>query len=247
MAEFGNDRTRAGQRGRAIGRAGGPGQGLRSPAVRAVAWMMCIMILGVSMTRADTLTGLALIRERIALPPGTVFEAVIEDIARADAAATPLARTMIADAGQPPIAFSIDYDPAALDPRAVYALRATLRHDGQLLFTTDTITRVLAGGDTGPVEVTLTMVARDRTGAAAPVIGAHGLALPATFTGVLPCADCEGIRHHLDLWPEQYYHLRREWLGGPEGPLRRDEIGRWYADPVRGAIVLHGATEMPLF
>ncbi|TNC65377.1 copper resistance protein NlpE N-terminal domain-containing protein [Rubellimicrobium roseum] len=28
-----------------------------------------------------------------------------------------------------------------------------------------------------------------------------GLRLPATFTGTLPCADCLGIRTHLDLWP----------------------------------------------
>jgi hypothetical protein len=26
----------------------------------------------------------------------------------------------------------------------------------------------------------------------------HGLRLPATFRGSLPCADCEAIRHHLD-------------------------------------------------
>jgi len=58
-----------------------------------------------------------------------------------------------------------------------------------------------------------------------PMIGAHGLRLPATFTGTLPCADCEGIAHHLDLWPNQAYHLRREWLGR-EGDAVRDEIGR---------------------
>jgi heat shock protein HslJ/uncharacterized lipoprotein NlpE involved in copper resistance len=76
-------------------------------------------------------------------------------------------------------------------------------------------------------------------------IGAHGLELPASFTGVLPCADCEGIAHHLDLWPDQGYHLRRTWLG-EEGDSRRDELGRWYADPERNAIILYGAGEMPL-
>jgi copper homeostasis protein (lipoprotein) len=85
------------------------------------------------------------------------------------------------------------------------------------------------------------------SGAPQPAAGAHGLRLPASFTGVLPCADCQGIRHHLDLWPDQVYHMRRDWLGRAEGPLHRDEIGRWYADPARGAIVLHGASEMPLF
>lgn len=212
---------------------------------------------GITAARADSLTGTALIRERIALPPGSVFEAVIEDIARADAPATVLARRVIDNPGQPPFAFSIDYDSGALDPRAVYALRATIRREGRLLFATDTITPVLQEGDPQHVEVMLKMLPQTRSGDAGPesaapvngaqVIGAHGLRLPATFRGTLPCADCEGIRHHLDLWPGQFYHMRREWLGRGEEPLRRDEIGRWYADPVRGAIVLHGASEMPLF
>jgi uncharacterized lipoprotein YbaY/heat shock protein HslJ/uncharacterized lipoprotein NlpE involved in copper resistance len=197
-----------------------------------------------SLAASDTLTGSALIRERIALPASTVFEVIIEDIARADAPATPLARTVIEDPGQPPIAFSIDYDRSSLDPRAIYALRATIRHKGRLLFTTDTITQVLQDGDPREVEVIMKMVQRQASGAM-PGIDAHGLRLPATFQGTLPCADCEGVVHHLDLWPDQTYHMHREWLA--EDPLRRDEIGRWYADPARGAIVLHGASEMPLF
>jgi len=206
--------------------------------------LAAVAVIGTAM--ADTLTGTAVIRERIALPPDAVFEAVIEDSSRADAPARPLARIVIDGAGQSPIAFAIDYDPADLDPRAVYALRATLRHDGQLLFTTDTATPVLQDGEAQTVEVVMKRVQGDRSGAAAPKIGAHGLRLPATFRGTLPCADCEGIRHHLDLWPRQYYHMRREWLKADE-TRRRDEIGRWYADPLRGAIVLQGASEMPLF
>jgi heat shock protein HslJ/uncharacterized lipoprotein NlpE involved in copper resistance len=72
---------------------------------------------------------------------------------------------------------------------------------------------------------------------------AHGLRLPATFLGDLPCADCEGIRHHLDLWPDQVFHLRREWLGRD---LVRADVGRWRVDPERQALVLQGGAEMPL-
>lgn len=79
-----------------------------------------------------------------------------------------------------------------------------------------------------------------------PVTGAHGLSLPATFTGTLPCADCEGIDHHLDVFPDQTYQMRRVWRGRPE-PLSRDEIGHWHADPGREAIVLTGAAEAPQF
>lgn len=74
---------------------------------------------------------------------------------------------------------------------------------------------------------------------------AIGLRLPGTFTGTLPCADCGGIRHHLNLWPDRVYHLRRDWLGR-DSPLARSEIGRWSADPVDQTITLYGAAEMPL-
>jgi copper homeostasis protein (lipoprotein) len=78
-----------------------------------------------------------------------------------------------------------------------------------------------------------------------PAIGAHGLALPATFTGKLPCAECDGISHHLDLFPDQTWQMRRQWLGKPEATVR-DELGRWHADPARDAIVLTGASEAPI-
>lgn len=194
---------------------------------------------------AETLTGRAMIDTRMALPPGLTFEAVIEDISRAGAPAQAIGRTTIESPGQPPIDFAIDYNPADLRPGAIYALRATIRRSDRLLFTTDTITRVLDGTATGPVEVRLRGV--NQSAQADAPVGAHGLRLPGSFAGVLPCADCEGVRHHLDLWPDQVYHMRRDWLGRADGPLRRDEVGRWYADPARGAIVLHGASEMPLF
>lgn len=93
--------------------------------------------------------------------------------------------------------------------------------------------------------VALTLAATPALAQEAPAIGAHGLSLPATFTGTLPCADCDGIAHHLDLFPDQSYQMRREWLGKPEATVR-DELGRWHADPARDAIVLTGASEAPL-
>ncbi|HSO83704.1 META domain-containing protein [Thiocapsa sp.] len=205
-------------------------------------------ILGHGSTGAATLEGTATWRERIALPEGTVLEVVIEDISRADAPAGRIASTVVEDVRTPPVSFGIDYDPAALSPRGVYAVRATLRRNAELLFTTDRITRVLRAGDPERVELMLRAVQSAPSARLVPGIGAHGLRLPATFRGTLPCADCPGVVHHLDLWPEQHYHMHREWLGGGDkASRRRDEVGRWYADPARGAIVLHGASEMPLF
>lgn len=77
--------------------------------------------------------------------------------------------------------------------------------------------------------------------AAAPLAadrGAHGLTLPASFSGVLPCADCPGIQYHLDVWPDQGYVLRREYL---DRDLVVDETGRWHVDPARNALVLRGS------
>jgi copper homeostasis protein (lipoprotein) len=75
------------------------------------------------------------------------------------------------------------------------------------------------------------------------VIAPAGLKLPATFKGTLPCADCEGIRYHLDLWPDGVFHLRQTYLGTP---LVADDRGRWHRDPSRAAILLYGRSEKPI-
>lgn len=97
----------------------------------------------------------------------------------------------------------------------------------------------------GPLQVTATPGgdAHAGTGHASGATAAYALRLPATFRGDLPCADCEAIRHHLDLWPDGVFHLRREWLSSD---LRHDALGRWRVDPARRAILLQDGGEMPL-
>jgi uncharacterized lipoprotein YbaY/heat shock protein HslJ/uncharacterized lipoprotein NlpE involved in copper resistance len=187
-------------------------------------------------------TGSAFYRERIALPPGAVFEAVLEDISRADAPAIELARVTRPEPGSPPFAFSLDYDLAAIDTRALYSVRAQVLVDGRLMFTSDTVAPVITRGAPNQVEILMVRVA-EQAPVPEPVLGAHGLRLPAHFAGDLPCADCPGIRHLLNLWPDQVFHLRREYL---ERDLVVDTIGRWHADPVRGALVLEDGSETPL-
>lgn len=54
-----------------------------------------------------------------------------------------------------------------------------------------------------------------------------------TFEGVLPCADCAGIRTLLWLFAEQpsgrptQYELRQTYLGTPDGDQVLDTNGRW--------------------
>ncbi|WP_417586161.1 YbaY family lipoprotein [Pararhodobacter oceanensis] len=189
---------------------------------------------------ADEITGSASYRERIMPPPDARFVATLLDVSRADAPARVIAQSQTQEAGAPPYGFTLEYDTAEIDPLGRYAVRAALYSGAQLLFTSDTATPVLTGD--APSTVTLMMVrAEDQgTGDTPAPLGAHGLQLPASFTGTLPCASCEGITYHLDLWPDQGYHLRRIWQD--EDPLIEDETGFWHADPTRTAIVLSGGS-----
>jgi putative lipoprotein len=81
--------------------------------------------------------GVAMFRERVALPPEALFEATLEDVSRADAPSQVLGRARIDPAGQAPFRFSIEYDAAQLQPSRSYAIRARLVHADRVLFTTD--------------------------------------------------------------------------------------------------------------
>ncbi|MCH2393142.1 META domain-containing protein [Oceanibaculum sp.] len=69
----------------------------------------------------------------------------------------------------------------------------------------------------------------------ASFVAANGLSLPGSYAGVLPCADCPGIKHELTLRPDQSYALRRTYL---ERNLSEESIGRWHADPARRTLIL---------
>ncbi|WP_375690080.1 YbaY family lipoprotein [Pseudooceanicola sp. LIPI14-2-Ac024] len=201
---------------------------------------------------ADSVTGSAFYRERIAAPPGATFTAVLQDISLADAPTQELGRFELTDAGNPPYDFEIAYDASAIDPRHTYAVRATLRVGDELWFTSDTVTPVITNG--APTEGIQIMMVRAAPGQSqAPQDDqrdVRGLTLPATFTGTLPCADCEGISHHLDLWPDHSYSLRRQWLGRDataEGSeLRQDAIGLWAGEPGTNVITLYDSAVPPL-
>jgi putative lipoprotein len=126
-----------------------------SPVLAASLWWTCAQAL------AGTLEGTAAYRERIALPPDAVFEAVLEDVSRADAAAEVLGRARIDPAGQPPFRFQIVYQDAMVRPGHRYAVRATVRHRGRLLFASDRGYPVLAGGN-APLEIMLVRASERR-------------------------------------------------------------------------------------
>lgn len=89
------------------------------------------------MAEVLVLTGTAFYRERIAMPARAVLTVQLQNISRADAPAQVLAQTRQAFGNlQVPLAYRLEVPRAVLDPRMRYALRATVRVDGELHFST---------------------------------------------------------------------------------------------------------------
>ena len=68
-------------------------------------------------------------------------------------------------------------------------------------------------------------------------------ALPATFAGTLPCADCPGIRYQLDLYPDRVFFLRMTYL---ERDNAFDDIGSFRVSANGRTLALHGGGAAPL-
>jgi copper homeostasis protein (lipoprotein) len=66
---------------------------------------------------------------------------------------------------------------------------------------------------------------------------------PATFAGDLPCADCEALRYHLDLFADGLYFLRTIYVG--KSPKGFDEIGRWTVTADGRTLELRDGQEPP--
>lgn len=124
-----------------------------------------VMFLGLiaNTATAQTIQGSATYRERMALPPTAVFEAALEDVSRADAPAETIARTRIASPGNPPIAFTIAYDPAKILPDHRYVVRARILLEDKLLFASDTATPVITRGSPTSVSILLRRVGAGQT------------------------------------------------------------------------------------
>jgi uncharacterized lipoprotein YbaY/heat shock protein HslJ len=107
--------------------------------------------------------GSATYRERMALPPDAVFEAYLEETARADVPATVVASTRV-QSPKVPIAFTIAYDPSRIDARQRYVVRGRITAHGQLLFTSDSAHPVLGPDGARPIEMLLRRVSASMAG-----------------------------------------------------------------------------------
>lgn len=105
-------------------------------------------------------TGTLMYRERMALPPGSVAEVWLLDTSLADVPAVEIAHLEIQDPGGPPIPFVLEYDPQEIRHNIQYSVRATIRHAGRLLFTSDSHYPVLTRGAGNTADVMLVIVDR---------------------------------------------------------------------------------------
>ena len=121
---------------------------------------------------SGVLTGTVTYLERVALTPEAVIEVTLQDVSRADAAATILAtQTITADGKQVPIPFELKYDPAAIQPQNSYTVRARILEDGELRFTSTTANPVLTrGAPATGVEIMVQTVVSQAQKPAAPAL-----------------------------------------------------------------------------
>ncbi len=98
-------------------------------------------------------------RERIALTPGATLVVELLDVSLQDAAAPLIARQTIANLGQAPISFKVEYSRDDINPRNTYAILARIiESDGRLAFTNDTAYEVITRGNPNTVDMLLVLV-----------------------------------------------------------------------------------------
>jgi len=68
--------------------------------------------------------------------------------------------------------------------------------------------------------------------------------VPATFLGVLPCADCPGIEYRLELFADAAFYLRMTYQGPEAGEF--DDIGTWLRSSDGRTLALYGGREAPV-
>jgi copper homeostasis protein (lipoprotein) len=204
-----------------------------------------LMLLSLGAAGAETVTGTATYMQRIALPPTAVFEASVQDVSRADAAAEVIGSVRIESPGQPPIAFAIEVDPKRIDERRRYTVRATISVDGKLLLTTDRAYPVLTQGNGREVALLLRSAGGPRPTIVGRPMGPPGARplspLPASFGGDLPCADCEALRYRLNLFADRSYFLGTEYVGRKDG--NHYDIGTWAVSADGRTLTLKGGRE----
>jgi len=187
----------------------------------------------------ERVTGTATYRERIALPAGAVFDATLEDVSRADTAATVIGKARIEHPTTSPIAFEISYDPSKITAGHSYSIRGRITVDDRLMFITTKAYPVLTQESGKTVDLLLQRFGGSDSNPETSIPN-----LPATFIGNWPCADCPGIQYQLNLLLDHTFSSRMTYQ---ERPSRLDDRGRWQLADDGRTLTLRGEHEASRF
>ena len=148
---------------------------------------------GSEQTNMETINTEVTYRERILMPPGSVLRVSMEDVSLMDVASTLVAEALVEDPGAPPYRVALSYDPAKIDNRHRYAVRATIRRDDKLLMTSTTHIDALAPDENGLIRIRMESIP-----ARAPAQTA-AVSLASTRWQLVPAEDAsaapgEGVR-----------------------------------------------------
>ena len=102
-----------------------------------------------------TVTGSVSYRARIALPADALVVVQLRDVSLMDVAARLISEQTIKPQHSVPIPFSLAYNPEEIDARRTYAIFATIRSEGRLLFVTDSSYQVLTRGHPHHIDLLL--------------------------------------------------------------------------------------------
>ena len=185
----------------------------------------------------------ALYRERMALPPDAVLEAMLEDVSKVDSPAETIASARIEKPGNPPFTFEIAFDPAKIDESHRYIVRARVLVGGTQLFASQAYP-VLTRGNGNEVQILLRRTAPPRAGT--PQLPDEAGPGPAplentwwklTQVGDTPVVTAEGQEEpHLILDPKE---MRASGSGGCNRMTGRYELngGRLTFGPMAGTLM----------
>jgi uncharacterized lipoprotein YbaY/heat shock protein HslJ len=101
-----------------------------------------------------TVSGTVTYRQRSALPPNARLRVQLLDVSRADAPATVIGeQSYVTNGQQVPLPYAIGYDPAQIEERFTYVVRAEIFIDDRLAFTSTTTIPVLTRGNPSVAEI----------------------------------------------------------------------------------------------
>jgi len=127
-------------------------------AARTVLYLSLVVFLAACSLLPGTgnrVSGTISYEETMYLTPEAEVEIKLLDTSLQDVKATEIAATKIANPGQVPISFSLDYDPALIKDGMSYSIRADIYDRNRRLFTTDTNHGVITRGNSNKVAMTL--------------------------------------------------------------------------------------------